>query len=101
MGSQSSNPLSVLILPLIIFGIFYVVMFLPMRKRQKKHQEMLAKLAKGDRVVTSGGIYGTVVSVDGDVVTLRVADNVKLQVARAAIAGQSADAANVNLTPGE
>lgn len=101
MGSQSGNPLSVLILPLIIFAIFYVVMFLPMRKRQKKHQEMLGKLTKGDRVVTSGGIYGTVVSVDGDVVTLRVAENVKLQVARAAIAGMASDAANVNLAPSE
>ncbi len=101
MGSQSGNPLSVLILPLIIFGIFYVVMFMPMRKRQKKHQEMLSKIAKGDRVVTTGGIYGTVVSVDGDVVMLRVAENVKLQVARAAIAGMASDAANVNLAPGE
>jgi len=101
MPSQSPNMFMQLLPLLVIFGIFYLLLIMPMRKRQKKHQEMLAKLAKGDRVVTSGGIYGTVVSVDGDVVTLRVADNVKLQVARAAIAGQSADAANVNLTPGE
>ncbi len=101
MQPQQANPL-MSFLPLIaIFVIFYLVMFLPMRKRQKKHQAMLQALQKGDRVITSGGIYGTVVSTDGDVITLRVADNVKLQVARSAVAGLATDAANVPLTPNE
>ncbi len=98
---QQGNPL-VAFLPLIlIFVIFYLVMFLPMRKRQKKHQELLAALTRGDRVVTTGGIFGTVVSVDGDVVTLRVAENVKLQVARSAVAGLAKDADTADLAPSE
>jgi len=86
---------------LIIFGIFYVLLILPMRRRQKKHQEMLSALTKGDRVVTSGGLFGTVVSVDGDVVTLRVAENVKLQVARSAVAGLAKDAPDVKFSAAE
>ncbi|MGE5237013.1 MAG: preprotein translocase subunit YajC [Acidobacteriota bacterium] len=101
MQTQQGNPLMAFLPLILIFVIFYLVMFLPMRKRQKKHQEMLSKLAKGDRVVTTGGMFGTVVSVDADVVTLRVAENVKLQVARSAIAGLAGDASNVNLTPNE
>lgn len=85
----------------IIFIIFYLVMILPMRRRQKKHQEMLAALTKGDRVITSGGIYGTIVNVEGDVITLKVADNVKIQVARGAIAGLAKDAANVSFSSPE
>ena len=89
-------------IPLVlIFGIFYVLLILPMRKRQKKHQEMLGKLAKGDRVVTSGGIFGTVVAVENDVVTLRVAENVKLQVALSAVAGLAKDAPDVKFSGSE
>lgn len=95
------NPLVQLLPLFIIFIIFYLVMILPMRRRQKKHQEMLAALTKGDRVVTTGGIYGTVVQVEGDVVTLKVADNVKLQVARGAIAGLAKDASNVQFASPE
>lgn len=95
------NPI-VQFLPFVfIFAIFYFLLIMPMRKRQKKHQEMLSKLAKGDRVVTSGGIFGTVVEVQGDRVILRVADNVKLEVAVSAVAGLAKDAGEVNLTPGE
>lgn len=98
---QQPNALMSFLPLILIFVIFYLVMFLPMRKRQKKHQAMLQALQKGDRVITSGGIYGTVVSAEGDVLTLRVADNVKLQVARSAVAGLATDAANVAITPNE
>ncbi|MFH1176643.1 MAG: preprotein translocase subunit YajC [Acidobacteriota bacterium] len=86
---------------LVIFVIFYLLLILPMKRRQKKHQQMLTQLTKGDRVVTSGGIFGTVVSVEGDVVNLRVAENVKLQVARSAVAGQAKDAGTADLNPTE
>jgi len=86
---------------LVIFAIFYFLLIMPMRKRQKKHQELLSKLSKGDRVVTSGGLFGTVVEVQGDRVILRVAENVKLEVALSAVAGLAKDAADVNLAPGE
>ena len=83
---------------LLIFGIFYLLLIMPMRKRQKKHQELLGKLTKGDRVITTGGIFGTVVEVEDDVLTLRIADNVKIQVARSAVAGLAKDAGTVDLT---
>jgi preprotein translocase subunit YajC len=76
-----------LVLILIIFSIFYFIVFRPMRKRQRETEQMLSALKSGDRVVTNGGIYGTVVGVgDDNVVQLRVADHVKIQVAKSAIA---------------
>jgi preprotein translocase subunit YajC len=76
----------------LIFGVFYLLVFAPMRKRQKKHEGMLAQLKAGDRVVTNGGIYGTVVGVSDDVIQLRIADQVKVDVAKSAVSGlQQAD----------
>jgi preprotein translocase subunit YajC len=95
------NPIVQFLPFVVIFAIFYFLLIMPMRKRQKKHKEMLSKLTKGDRVVTSGGIFGTVVEVQGDRVILRVADNVKLEVAVSAVAGMAKDAADVKLAPGE
>jgi preprotein translocase subunit YajC len=86
---------------LLIFAIFYFLLIMPMRRRQKKHQEMLTKLTRGDRVVTNGGIFGTVIDVEGDKLTLRIAEKVDIQVAIQAIAGQAKDSATVNLTPNE
>ena len=78
--------------PLVImFGIFYVVLILPMRKRQKALQELVANLKKGDRVITQGGIYGEVAAADGATLVLKIADNVKVKVARSAIAGLETD----------
>lgn len=70
---------------LLILAIFYVVLILPERKKQKQRQAMLSALAKGDRVMTSSGLYGTVVQLTDEVVTLQVADNVRLKFARQAI----------------
>jgi len=71
---------------LLIFGIFYFLLFRPMQTQRKRTQEMLAKLENGQAVVTSGGIIGTVISIDGDNLILRVKpDNIKIQVARSAV----------------
>jgi len=70
---------------LVIFGVFYLIVVRPMRKKQRETESMLSELKNGDRVLTSGGIYGTVVGVNEDVVQLRVADSVKIQVAKTAI----------------
>jgi preprotein translocase subunit YajC len=72
---------------LLIFGIFYFLLFLPMQKQRKQQKQMLAGLQNGNTVVTSGGIVGTIVSIDGDdTLVLRVKpDNVKIQVARSAV----------------
>src|SRR5229473_6748216 len=72
---------------LIIMVIFYVLLILPAQRRQKKTQQMLGALKNGDKVVTSGGIYGTIVGLEGDTVQLRIADQVKVKMSRSAVAG--------------
>ena len=74
-----------------IFAIFYFLMVVPMRKRQKALQTLVENLKKGDRVVTNGGLYGEIAAIDASVVVLKVADNVKIRVARSAIAGLEGD----------
>ncbi len=88
LASPNSEQSSMLVqfLPFIlIFGVFYFLVFAPMRKKQKKHAEMLHGLKSGDRVVTSGGIHGTVVGVTDDVIQLRIADQVKIEVTKSAV----------------
>jgi preprotein translocase subunit YajC len=71
---------------LLIFGIFYFLLFLPMQRQRKQQQKMLAELETGMEVVTSGGIVGTIFSIEGDSLVLRVKpDGVKLQVTRSAV----------------
>ena len=72
---------------LLVLGIFYFVILLPMKKRQQKVQAFLAALKADDRVITSGGIYGTIVKLTDDTVQLQIANNVRIQVSRAAIVG--------------
>ena len=84
---QSSNGLLTLAPLVVIMVIFYVLLILPTQRRQKKTQQMLNALKSGDKVVTNGGIYGTIVGIDNDAVQLRIADQVKIKVARSAIAG--------------
>jgi preprotein translocase subunit YajC len=71
----------------LILGIFYFVMVLPMRKRQQKVQAFLAALKVGDRIITSGGIYGSITRVSDQSVQLQVANNVRIEVSRSAIVG--------------
>ena len=72
---------------LLMFGILYFVLILPMQRQKKTRQQMLAALKSGDEVATSGGIVGSIVSLNGDIVVIRVKpDNVKLQIARSAVA---------------
>jgi len=73
-------------LPLIfIIGIFYLIVFLPARRKQKKLQEMIDNLKTGDKVITTGGILGTVVALRGDKLQLRIAENVKIDISRNAV----------------
>jgi preprotein translocase subunit YajC len=75
---------------LLIFGIFYFLLFLPMQRQRKQTAKMLAGLQTGDNVVTSGGIVGTIVALDSDTVVLRVKpDNIKIQVARSAVSSMA------------
>ena len=72
---------------LLIFGIFYFLLFLPMQRQKKNQQKMLSSLQNGNTVLTSGGIVGTIISIgDDETLVLRVKpDNIKLQVARSAV----------------
>lgn len=65
--------------------IFYFMIIRPQQKKQKETQAMLASIKKGDRVLTSGGIYGTVVGTKDDLVVLKVSDEVKIEFSRQAI----------------
>ena len=67
--------------------VFYFIVIGPANKQRRKTQEMLSALKKGDRVITQGGIYGTVQGVEPEVVYLKIADNVRVKVSRSAITG--------------
>jgi preprotein translocase subunit YajC len=71
---------------LAIALVFYFLVIAPANRQRKKTEQMLSSLKKGDRIVTSGGIYGTIQGVEADVVYLKIAENVKVKVARSAIA---------------
>ena len=83
LGSALGSPL---IMMVIVMGIFYVMLILPQQRQRKKMQAMIAALKSGDKVVTNSGIYGTINGIDGDTVILKIADQVKIRIARSAIA---------------
>ena len=87
LQTQAQNPL-ISFLPILIVGvIFYLLIFMPMRKRQKKMETMIADIQNGARVITSSGIYGTVVGVKDKTFILKIADQVKIEIAKSAVAG--------------
>lgn len=81
--SPFGNPLYLI---LIIFAVFYFIVIRPARKSQQDTETMRDQLKNGDRVLTSGGIYGTVVGVSDDQIQVRVADSVKIHFAKSAVA---------------
>ena len=70
---------------LLILVVFSFLLVAPMRKKQRELQQMIDKLQKGDRVVTSGGLHGEVAGIEGSVVLLKIADNVKVKVSNSAV----------------
>jgi preprotein translocase subunit YajC len=70
----------------LMFGIMYFLVILPQQRQRKKVQEMLSAVKNGDKVITTSGIYGTINGMDGDTVILKIADQVKIRISRAAIA---------------
>jgi len=86
-----SGGLGILPLMILLMVIFYLLIMLPQQRRQKKVAQMLKNLKNGDKVVTTGGIYGTIVGLEDDAVQLRIADQVKIKVARSAISGVQAE----------
>ncbi len=74
-----------IIMMVMIFGIFYFLMIRPQQKKQKELQAMLTNLAYGDTVMTTGGIHGKITGLTDAVITLEIADKVRIKVARSAI----------------
>jgi preprotein translocase subunit YajC len=71
----------------LILGIFYVLILMPMQRRQKKVQEFQSALKVGDKIVTTGGIYGQITRVNDKSVQLQIADRVRIEIARASVGG--------------
>jgi len=70
---------------ILVFVIFYLLIILPSRKKQKKHQQLVNNLKPGDRIITSGGIYGTVMGVQPDRIELKISANVKIDITKSAV----------------
>lgn len=89
---QGVNPLVQLIPFALVLAIFYFVILLPMKRRQKKVQAFLDALKVGDKVVTSGGLFGSVAKIGDTAIQLQIAPNVRVDVSRAAIVGYQGQA---------
>ena len=84
---QATSPWASLVPLVVMLGIFYFLLIAPMRKRQKQQEQMISNLKNGDHVLTAGGIYGTIVGIKDDRLTLRIADQVKIEVTKSSISG--------------
>ena len=84
-GSPRAGPFWGLFPFIVVIILFYVLLVVPQQRRVKKHKEMLAALKKGDKVITQAGLLGTVVGITKTLVTLQVADNVRLRMQKEAL----------------
>jgi preprotein translocase subunit YajC len=71
---------------ILVFVIFYLLIIMPQRKRQKRHQEMVQQLKPGEKIITTGGIHGTVMGVQQDKIEVKIASNVKIDISKNAVA---------------
>ena len=76
----------------LVLAIFYFIILLPMKRKQQKVQHFLDALKVGDKVITTGGIYGQITKISGDVIQLQIANNVRVDVAKASIGGYQGQA---------
>ena len=91
-ANGQTNPLFVQPLIFLAIGlIFYFIVFLPNKKKQRALQQMLDNLKNGDKVITSGGIFGVVAGIRDDRIQLKVVDQVKIEVSRNAIVAKQAE----------
>ena len=85
-GGGSANLISTLIMFGAIFLIFYFMIIRPQQKRAKEREKMLSNMQKGDKIITSGGMHGTIAGLDEKTVLLQVGDNIKMKFEKSAIA---------------
>jgi preprotein translocase subunit YajC len=81
-GGQGAGGLSGFIPLILMFVIFYFLLIRPQQKKSKEHRAMIANLKKGDRIITSGGLYGRITGLDENTLTVEIADKVRVKVAR-------------------
>jgi preprotein translocase subunit YajC len=81
-GGQGAGGLSGFIPLILMFVIFYFLLIRPQQKKTKEHRAMIANLKKGDRIITSGGLYGRITGMDENTLTVEIADKVRVKVAR-------------------
>ncbi|KAF1710670.1 preprotein translocase subunit YajC [Pseudoxanthomonas kalamensis DSM 18571] len=84
-AAPAGGGFGMLLMPVILIAVMYFLMIRPQMKRQKEHKAMLDKLSKGDEVITSGGVAGTVIEVGDNFVTVEIADNVRVRVQKGAV----------------
>jgi preprotein translocase subunit YajC len=83
-----ANPLLTFLVPMgLILVIFYFLLIRPANKKQKALQSMIDNLKNGDKVITTGGIHGVVAGITDEIIQLRIAPNVKIEISRSAVAG--------------
>lgn len=92
-GGMDNNSIMSIVMIVGFIAIFYFLIIRPQNKRQKETEKMLSEMKKGDAVVTIGGCHGTLVSVDGDTVVIKVDENVKLKFNKSAVATVGGDKA--------
>lgn len=85
-GGGAGGVLTSLLPLVLIFVIFYFLLIRPQQKKAKEHKQMLENLKKGDKVITSGGIYGVIESVGANTITLKIAENVRVKFGKGYIA---------------
>ena len=86
-GQQAPSPLVSFMPIILIFAIFYFLLIRPQQKKQKDHQKMLGELKKNDEIITTGGVHGTIVNVKENTFTIRVNENVRLEISKSAVTG--------------
>jgi len=84
-GQGGGNPMSLIFMIIAIFAVMYFLMIRPQQRQKKQHQDMLSQVGKGDKVVTAGGVHGTITGVKDNTVIVKIADNVKVEVNRSSI----------------
>ena len=91
--SGQPNPFGSLVMMGLIFAVFYFVLILPMRRKQKKLEALVKELKTGDKVLLNAGIFGTIVAVEDEAFHLRIDDKTRIKVLKSAVAGLQTDPA--------
>ncbi len=85
-GSGQSSQIMAFLPLILLFAVFYFLLIRPQQKRARTHKQFIEGLKKGDRIVTSGGMYGTITGVTDDAVTIEVAEKVRVKILKSAVA---------------